>query len=261
MAEVGVVLAAGIAKLRHRPENEQKDFQNRLEVLRKAFRMRMPEARMKAETLRDRYIQKAVNFERRIDLMKDRARRYICRAEKIGDILEANKNRNLTRARHNATPETLVKPRARDPITMLVEKGKLDNEQERAAREIARIRQAVVVALVPKIGTLDRAQSPKRGVIEDRMPEEIAMLRHDRYLPWSTALAGKDDISLPLVIDVAVDGVSVNRACRHRRIGYARGVRLIGEALALYNKYRWGTSSASSGVDGTVRIRTNEFPA
>ena len=238
-------MATGIDKLRRLAKHEQKDFQNMLEVLRQGFRMRMPEARIKAETTRDRYLAEVAR-------LKVRAKRCIDRAEKIGKILEANRNRNLTRARHAATPETLVKPRARDPITMLVEKGKLDNEQERAAREIATIRQAMAAALVPKIGTLDRAQSPKRGIIEDRMSEDIAMLRHDRYLPWSRALAEKDNVSLPLVIDVAVDGVSVNRACRHRRVGYARGVKLIGRALTLYNRYRCRTSSAGNGVDRTV---------
>ena len=63
-------------------------------------------------------------------------------------------------------------------------------------------------------------KGPGRGSLEDRMREDIAICHHDRYLPWARALAEKDDISLPLVIDVAVDGVSVNTACRQRQVGY-----------------------------------------
>ncbi len=232
------MMVADIAKYQRRAAKDQRDFDNTLEVLDEAFRMRMPEARERAERLRDSYLQMAVNLDRQRDLMKARAGRHLGRAEKIGKILENNRNRNLIRARHDATPEILVKPRARDPITMLVEKGKLDTAQERAAREIARIYQAVVAALMPKIASLEIGKGPGRGSVEDRMPEEIAIWHHDRYLPWVRALAKKDDISLPLLIDVAVDGVSVNAACRHRRVGYARGVILIGAALTLYDEYR-----------------------
>ena len=63
-------------------------------------------------------------------------------------------------------------------------------------------------------------KGPGRGSLEDRMREDIAICHHDRYLPWARALAEKDDISLPLVNDVAVDGVSVNTACRQRQVGY-----------------------------------------
>ena len=63
-------------------------------------------------------------------------------------------------------------------------------------------------------------KGPGRGSLEDRMREDIAICHHDRYLPWARALAEKDDISLPLVIDVAVDGVAVNTACRQRQVGY-----------------------------------------
>lgn len=252
MAEAAQVPTADIVELERRGARDNRDFENTLAVLRQGFRQRLPEARKKGERLCASYHQMAVNCKKQAELIRARAERHLRRAEQIGEILEANKNRNLVRARHGATPETLVKPRLRDPITMLVEKGKLDNDQERAAREIATIRQAMVSALVPKITMLGAGQSPRRGIIEDRMPEDIAMLRHDRYLPWSRALAGKDNVSLPLVIDVAVDGVSVNRACRRHRIGYARGVKLIGKALTLYNKYRWQTPGAGNGVDRPV---------
>ena len=238
MSETAQDLSADIAEFKCRAEREQENFDNMLEVLRQGFIMRIPEARENGERLRDRYIQTAVDFERRVDLIKARARRYLARADKITKILEVNRNRNLIRARHGATPEALVKPRARDPIAMLVEKDKLDSGQERAAREIARIYQAVVAGLMPKIARLGIGKGPGRGSPEDRMPEDIAIRHHDRYLPWTRALAEKDDISLPLVIDVAVDGISVNAACHHRRIGYVRGVKLIGAALTLYAQYR-----------------------
>ena len=238
--------AADIAKYQRRAVKDQRGFENTLAVLSQSFDMRMPEAREKAEKLRDNYLQMAVNLDQQIALMGARARRNIKRAEKIGKILEVNRNRNLIRARHDATPELLVKPRSRDPIQMLLEKNKLDTNQERAAREIAKVYQAVVAALMAKISRLGIGRGPKhRGSPEDQMPEEIATWHHDRYLPWARALAQKDDISLPLVIDVAVDGHSVNAACRYRRVGYQRGVKLIGEALTLYAEYRVWDSGES----------------
>ena len=224
--------SAEVAESRAR---EEADFEGRCEVLRQGFDMRMLEARQKAVFLRDNYLSEVVRCKARALLAEARAERCIERAEKIDKILEANRDRNLIRARHGATPETLAKPRFRDPITMLVEKGKLDTGQERAAVEIATIYQAVVAALMPRIANLNGSgKGPGRGSSEDRMSEEIAVLHHDRYIPWARALAKKDDISLPLVIDVAVDGQSVNTACRHRRVGYARGVKLIAAALTLY---------------------------
>ena len=217
---------------------EEADFEARLQVFRVGFDMRMLDARQQAEALRDRYFAEVVRLKVRMVLIRARAKRCIERAEKIGTVLEANRDRNLIRARHGGTPEALAKPRSKDPITMLVEKGKLDTGQERAAREIATIYQAVTAALMAKIGGWKGSKGSGRGFAEDRMSEEIAILHHDRYIPWTRALAKQDDISLPLVIDVAVDGVSVNRACRRRRVGYARGVGLIGAALALYGDLR-----------------------
>ncbi len=236
---------ADIAKYQRRAAKDQRGFENTLAILSESFDMRMPEAREKAEKLRDNYLQMAVNLDQQIALMGARARRNINRAEKIGKILEVNRNRNLIRARHDATPELLVKPRSRDPIQMLLEKNKIDTNQERAAREIARIYLASVAALMAKIGRLEIGKGPGRGSPEDRMPEQLAIWRHDRYLPWKEALGKKDGISLPLIIDVAVDGHSVNAACRYRRVGYQRGVKLIGEALTLYAEYRVWDSGES----------------
>jgi hypothetical protein len=230
--------ATAVIKWERRAAKGRLARENALDVLRQAFNMRMPEARENGERLRDRHHLAAINLEKQAELIKAKAERHLSYAEKVGKILEANKNRNLIRARHGATPEVLVKPRARDPIAMLVEKGRLDGGQERAAREIARIYQAIVVALMPKITSLEAGGGPGRGSPADRMPEKIAMWHHDRYLPWTRALANKDDTSLPLIIDVAVDGLSVNTACRYRRVGYVRGVRLIAQALSLYDKYR-----------------------
>ena len=111
----------------------------------------LQEALAKTEAMRDSYLQSAVNLDRQTVLLKARAGRHLRRAERIGKILEVNRKRNLIRSRHGATPEVLAKPRTRDPIAMLVEKGKLDTGQERAAREIATIYEAVVAALMPRI--------------------------------------------------------------------------------------------------------------
>ena len=213
-------LAADIAMIDHRVAQEDQMFENMLSVLKAAYAQRMPEALAKGETMRDSYLQMAVNIEKQCRLAQSRARRHVQRAERIGEILELNRKRNLIRARHGATPEVLAKPRSRDPIAMLVEKGKLDTGQERAAREIATIYQAVVAALMPRIASLDASKGPGRGCSEDRMAEDIAIWHHDRYIPWARALAKKDNICLPLVIDVAVDGVAVNTACRQRQVGY-----------------------------------------
>ncbi len=53
--------------------------------------------------------------------------------------------------------------------------AKLDTGQERAAREIATIYQAVVAALMPRIARLGVGKGPGRGSLEGRMPEDIAI--------------------------------------------------------------------------------------
>ena len=120
MPETTQVLAADIVRLKRRSAREQGLFEISLEVLRQGFRMRMPEALKKAEAMRARLLQKAVNSEKQIELIKARAGQYLRRAERIDEILETNRNRNLIRARHGATPEALATPPYRPPRWLYV---------------------------------------------------------------------------------------------------------------------------------------------
>ena len=121
---------------------------------------------------------------------------------------------------------------------MLLDHDYIDDGHAEIAREIARILEAVSIAMWPGARDLDSVRVPGVKGWQGRMPERLAELHHDFYVPWAEEMHRRKGLDLPFAIDIIAYGVAVNAACRRHRIGFTRGVRLLRESLELYAKIR-----------------------
>jgi len=212
---------------------EASEFDSLLAALRNAFERRLPFAREKAERTLEVYTREARALQRR---SREAAEAIRCgqRVRAIQKLLHEHRNANLLgRPDVGPTPEAATKPGRYDPIKMLLVKNKLHHGHERAAREIAHIYESVVSALMPSARRLDGLGGG--GRFNDlRLSERVASLHHGRYLPWTKAMGERKGLSLPLVIDVVVDGASIEATRKRHRMAHGKVIRLLADGLALY---------------------------
>ncbi len=232
-----------------------RDFATLIRVCRKAFELRKPDAREKVTRLRDGYLAEALALRRRAAAPRKRGdghvpaetQHMVERAEELGEnaeeldaVLEAFKHANLIGEREDApgpTPEAATKPERGDPLSRLVEKGRLEPRHEDAGKRIAEVFLAVTRALRVRARAIEVAGKLAKRCgrpAYTHMPDRIADLHSRVYLPWVGAMKADRKQNLPLVMDVAVDGYALGAACVRRRVGYRKGLRQLREGLEMF---------------------------
>jgi len=131
---------------------------------------------------------------------------------------------------YGPTPEAVVQaahPARRDPIAAM----KLDDHLKVAAESLRRVFEAVTAGLFARPASLLRGSGGGRAAI----PEKLARLHHEVYLPWTKEMQRKR-LSLPVVIDVVIDGRSLASIAAERGMGHVRVAAIVRRGLELYER-------------------------
>lgn len=222
-------------------------WQAHLAVLRQALEMRKPDARIRIRS-------EAAGLEREVEALQARlaltgagdagdggavARRLAeaiaQRLRRVSDLAGLARTRSgpLRREESGPTAEAATRPASTDPIAMLHGKGKLDQDQVRAAREIAWVHEAITRAGRVRVSRLSEVDPPK-GWQEMPLPERAALVHAKRFLPWAEQLRAEAPGTLDIVLRVAVLGAAVYPVARKHRIGWATCVARLAEGLDRY---------------------------
>lgn len=155
---------------------------------------------------------------------------YKRRARVMAAMLAEYENRNLNARFVGPSPFADVKPDEARAVARLYEAGHLSDDQVRAARRIARVYEAVSAAVMARSQSLTGARGT--GHFNDlRLPEILAWDHATLYRPWADAMHKREDVILPLVIDVVALDVALDAARREHRIGFPKALRMVQDAL------------------------------
>jgi hypothetical protein len=129
--------------------------------------------------------------------------------------------------------EATVRPASIDPIDLLQGKGKLGDDQVRAAREICWVYEAITRAGRARVSRLSEIDSPK-GWQEMPLPERAALIHAKRFVPWAERLRASAPTTLDIVLRVAVLGMAIYPVARKHRIGWGTCVAKLADGLDQY---------------------------
>lgn len=129
--------------------------------------------------------------------------------------------------------EVMVRPASIDPIDLLRGKGKLDDDQVRAAREIGWVYEAITRVGRARVSRLSEIDRPK-GWQEMPLPERAALIHAKRFVPWAERLRARAPATLDIVLRVAVLGTAIYPVARRHRIGWGTCVAKLTEGLDQY---------------------------
>lgn len=226
---------------------EQGLWQAHLAVLRQALQLRMPDAvaRVRSETGR---------LEREIDALQGRkalaerasggnvsalteqlTETIAERLRRISDLAGLVRQWGRKSKDNDLGPvaELKARPAAIDPIDLLQGKGKLTEDQVRAAREIGWVYEAITRAGRARVSRLGEIDPPK-GWQEMPLPERAALVHAKRFLPWAERLRATAPVTLDIVLRVAVLGMAIYPVARHHKIGWGRCVAELADGLDRY---------------------------
>jgi hypothetical protein len=227
------------------PAGEADLWQAHLAVLKQALRMRKPDvlARVRSETGRlEREIEalqgrKALAQRAGSDeaLARQLSETIAERLRRISDLAGLIRMFGRRAKEEDLGPaaETAVRPAAIDPIDLLQGKGKLNEDQVRAAREISWVYEAITRAGRARVSRLSEIDPPK-GWQEMPLPERAALIHAKRFVPWAERLRADAPATLDIVLRVAVQGMAVYPVARKHRIGWASCVAKLADGLDRY---------------------------
>jgi hypothetical protein len=222
-----------------------------LAVLRQALVMRKPDAqhRIRSETAKlEREVaamsarrQLAVRAARDADcpagipaIFAELDDRIAERLRQISDLAAMLRSAGHSKAQdEGGTAEAASRPASIDPVTMLHGKGKLNEDQVRAAREIAWVHQAITRAGRARVSRLSQIDPPA-GWHEVPLPERAALIHAKRFRPWAEGLRKTAPATLEIVLQVVVLGISVYSVARTRRMSWNGCVARLADGLDLY---------------------------
>ncbi|HWA49032.1 MAG TPA: hypothetical protein VG742_12190 [Dongiaceae bacterium] len=222
-----------------------------LAVLRQALLMRKPDAqqRIRRETAKLEREVEAMSARRKLAVRAARDAdcpagvpaifaelddRIAERLRQISDLAVLLHGAARGKAREEGgTAEAASRPATVDPIIMLQGKGKLTEDQVRAAREIAWVHQAITRAGRARVSRLSQIDPPA-GWQEIPLPERAALIHAKRFRPWAEGLRKTAPATLEIVLRVAVLGISVYSVARARRMSWNGCVARLANGLDLY---------------------------
>lgn len=231
---------------RSRPATEADLWQAHLAVLRRALRMRKPDAvaRVRSETGRLEREIEALQARRALaersagdgGALTERLAETIAeRLRRISDLAALTRTCGRHSKAEDSGPvaETAARPASLDPIDLLHGKGKLDEDQVRAAREIAWVYQAITRAGRARVSRLSEIDPPK-GWQEAPLAERAAFVHAKRFVPWAERLRADAPATLDIVLRVVVLGAAIYPVARKHRIGWATCVAKLADGLDQY---------------------------
>lgn len=157
--------------------------------------------------------------------------------EALTTVMLENAKRNLINGDQGPTVEQHTRAGLRQTtIQRLHDKGKISDDEARAADQIAEIYEAIVRGLMAKCRTLDGARVDVKGrsaaLDYSKMSDWIADMHRHVYLPWVEIVTKElAPGAVQLVIDVVVDGHTLNDARRARRMSYGAAFNRLVAAL------------------------------
>lgn len=212
-------------------------FAYTLHLLEWGFRLGRPDARSTATRIRDHHLTLAASVAR-ADGSRAAGEHHSERAASIGGIMDRYEDRKLWREpdKGGVLASQMAQPSRRDPIAVLVDKNHLDHAHQAAGRDIARCYEAATREGMAKVRNMDVFVPPpkKMGAVADRMPEWLAERHAIVYLPWTRALTSDPAHNLPFVIDIVVDGRSLDTASKDHRMGWPKGLIVLRRGLELW---------------------------
>jgi hypothetical protein len=226
---------------------EQELWQGHLAVLRQALRLRKPDAaaRVRSETRR---------LEREIEALQGRkalaeracganpsalgeqlAEAIAERLRRVSDLAGLMRQRPGKADDSDLGPvaELKARPASLDPIELLQGKGKLTEDQVRAAREIAWVYEAITRAGRARVSRLGEIDPPK-GWQEMPLPERAALIHAKRFLPWAERLRAAAPATLDIVLRIAVLGAAIYPVARRHQIAWSTCVTRLADGLDQY---------------------------
>ncbi len=261
------------AASRQEPSDEAGLWARHLAVLRQALALRQPDARQRIR-------REAAKLEREVEAMSARrqlAVKAVRQAESQGggaatfaelDQRIAERLRQVSDLaallqtapwpgkvrEEGGTAEAASRPAMTDPVTMLQGKGRLNEDQVRAAREIAWVHEAITRAGRARVSRLSQIDPPA-GWQEIPLPERAAVIHAKRFRPWAEDLRKSAPVTLDIVLQVVVLGISVYSVARARRMSWNGCVTRLADGLDRY--WRRGTMQRASqgGADGFSDFR------
>ena len=228
-----------------KPAGEAELWQAHLAVLKQALRMRKPDAvaRVRAETGRLEREVEALQGRKALaertgtdealkqqlsETIAERLRRISALAGLVRMFGGRAKEEDLGPA-----AELAVRPAAIDPIDLLQGKGKLSDDQVRAAREISWVYEAITRAGRARVSRLSEIDPPK-GWQEMPLPERAALVHAKRFAPWAERLRADAPMTLDIVMRVVVLGMAIYPVARKHRIGWGTCVAKLADGLDRY---------------------------
>ena len=226
---------------------EQALWQAHLAVLRQALQLRKPDAvaRVRSETGR---------LEREIEALQGRkalaerasggngsalaeqlAETIAERLRRISDLAGLVRQWRRKSKDDDSGPvaELKARPAATDPIDLLQGKGKLTEDQVRAAREIGWVYEAITRAGRARTSRLC-VIDPPTGWQEMPLPERAALIHAKRFLPWAERLRATAPATLDIVLRVVVLGTAIYPVARRHKIGWSTCVTKLADGLDQY---------------------------
>ena len=226
---------------------EQALWQAHLAVLRQALQLRKPDAvaRVRSETGRlEREIEAlqgrkalaerasggagSAPAEQLAEAIAERLRHVSDLAGLLRQWARKGKDNDL-----GPVAELKARPASIDPIDLLQGKGKLTEDQVRAAREIGWVYEAITRAGRARVSRMCEIDPPK-GWQEMPLPERAALIHAKRFLPWAERLRAAAPMTLDVVLRVAVLGIAIYPVARHHKIGWASCVARLADGLDQY---------------------------
>ena len=171
--------------------------------------------------------------------------RRLCRVSDLAALLRGDP-RPPGAVDRGATPEAALRPAAVDPVEMLLGRGRLTEDQARAAREIAWISEAMGKAGRARVSRMSQIDPPA-GWQDMPLPERAALLHAKRFLPWAQGLKRECPVTLDVVLKVAVLGLSLYAVARHHRLGWKTCVDRLARGLDQYWRPARRTPSVQDG--------------
>jgi hypothetical protein len=241
--------------MQRRPAGEAELWRSHLAVLKQALCMGKPDAaaHVRSETNRlEREIEALQGRKRLAESANPRnderlagqlAETIAERMRRISD-LAALVRQHGGKVNEDAGPvaELKARPATIDPIDLLQGKGRLDDDQVRAAREIGWVHQAITRVGQARVSRLCEIDPP-RGWQEMPLPERAALIHAKRFVPWAERLRAHAPSTLDIVLRVAVLGTAIYPVARKHRIGWNRCVSKLADGLDQY----WRPSAGGDG--------------
>lgn len=219
-------------------------FEHQMANLTEGFRLRAPDALSRAKHIRDLYYANASSVAQVVGgapAHDATAEYYFARGERVNTLIEENAKRGPNPNDTGPTPETSRMPNRKTPVMRLVETGSLTHDHLRDAIEICEIFEAITAPVMSKrAGIVSSGRPPKRSFRTNdySLTDKIVDLRTHVYLPWTKEMHRRDNMNLPLVMDVVIHCHSIRGVVGDYHRGHDRVVSFLRDGLDLYANFR-----------------------